>query len=755
MKKLLQITLLLLLTFVFTNTLFGQICGVDDYYQEQAKSNTKYKLQKKENEQEYLQYLEKLNALKNLTTQNILLPRTEDNAWGLCDASTRVLKIPVVVHIIHTGEVVGVGYNRSDAWVNTLITNLNQKFRNLDNNAKSVDTKIEFYLAKRDSSGNATTGINRVNGTLADPNYANIGYSNSNGNALRDLGRWATDKYLNIWIVNKFESGIGGFGNYPDDDPYNGTVITGNYYKLAVHELGHVFSLLHTFEGDNNGTTCPADNNCLTDGDYVCDTPPHSREDCNVTACPAVSSNGIWNNSLYNFMSYYYAAAGNCNKASELFTQGQKDRIRAAALGKYRGKLLISEALIPTNNVVEAGIKQIKTSCFTNFSPEVTLKNYGTTAINTLTFECRIDGILVQTYNYTGNISSNTVGTIVLDVINVTASIHSIEIKWTAINGVNTDDFQDDNTYCGSFTSEVYTTNSSVENFETNILPSYWKISQGSRTPINVFANGNCANNGSYLLRFNGFNSSMYGTDSEKTTIVELDKTLDLTNATQAQFTFNIAARRTYYNNYWKSLKLEISTDCGNTWTNVYHKNDMYNNSPGSETPTTNPLWTVTVQNAPSIGYLPSACNDWRQETINLAAYLNQRIKFRFIYYGYNGNPDNVYLDNITVSKTVPVCVKSPNQSTPDAYNNITNIPPIGITTYAIKQQNWTENVPNAFLVLESKNKGFVITRISTAQRDAITPVQGMLIYNTDTSANCFQVYNGVVWKCIEKSCNE
>ena len=55
-------------------------------------------------------------------------------------------------------------------------------------------------------------------------------------------------------------------------------------------------------------------------------------------------------------------------------------------------------------------------------------------------------------------------------------------------------------------------------------------------------------------------------------------------------------------------------------------------------------------------------------------------------------------------------------------------------------------------LELESTNQGFVMTRLSTAQRNSIpTPLTGMLIFNTDE--NCVQVNLGPPenpsWDCL------
>mgnify|MGYP003745516971 CR=1 FL=1 len=87
------------------------------------------------------------------------------------------LEIPVVVHVIHTGQNVGVGANISTAQINGAIEAINDRYRKTPNthgDAAGVDTEIQFILAKRDPDCNATTGIVRVNGSSVT-DYSNEG----------------------------------------------------------------------------------------------------------------------------------------------------------------------------------------------------------------------------------------------------------------------------------------------------------------------------------------------------------------------------------------------------------------------------------------------------------------------------------------------------------------------------------------------------------------------------------------------------
>lgn len=80
----------------------------------------------------------------------------------------------------------------------------------------------------------------------------------------------------------------------------------------------------------------------------------------------------------------------------------------------------------------------------------------------------------------------------------------------------------------------------------------------------------------------------------------------------------------------------------------------------------------------------------------------------------------------------------------------------------SISVEKWPTTVPNGHLVLDSDSKGLVITHMTTVQRNALSAVEGMVIYNTDLK--CVQIFRGnnpgvdksrLGWNCIIRGCNE
>ncbi|MFY0629978.1 MAG: S8 family serine peptidase [Flavobacteriaceae bacterium] len=82
-------------------------------------------------------------------------------------------------------------------------------------------------------------------------------------------------------------------------------------------------------------------------------------------------------------------------------------------------------------------------------------------------------------------------------------------------------------------------------------------------------------------------------------------------------------------------LRVEISTDCGQSYTAIYDKDGL-------------DLSTINIYST-SI-WTPSA-SDWRTEVIDLSAYQNQKAKFRFV--NVNGYGNTTIIDNIVVTGTL------------------------------------------------------------------------------------------------------
>lgn len=64
-------------------------------------------------------------------------------------------------------------------------------------------------------------------------------------------------------------------------------------------------------------------------------------------------------------------------------------------------------------------------------------------------------------------------------------------------------------------------------------------------------------------------------------------------------------------------------------------------------------------------------------------------------------------------------------------------------------KDNWVNQKSGAYLVLESKNKGLVINRLTQQEIDRIPTlelVEGMVTF--DTTNDCLKIYDGISWKC-------
>ena len=296
-------------------------CGTEEHHIYRMKTDPDYRAR-------YLQTRHVLDSLKRVPAETK-------------HRGAQVFTIPVVVHVIHLGEPVGQQSNISDEQILGAIDGLNERYANA--NGQGEDMEINFCLATRDPFGCPTSGINRVDGSVV-PGYREEGvtWDGSCGVEdvlVKDLSKWDTWTYYNIWVVHDICGSIAGYAYYPNGSEYDGTVIdiaSMRYDNLTLaHELGHGLNIRHTFSGDGDGE-CPVDNDCADDGDAICDTPPHRVNDCGLNN--PCTSEGVWANSYRNWMSYCFPPA-----EEGRFTADQRTRMWDALAVEPRVALLTSE----------------------------------------------------------------------------------------------------------------------------------------------------------------------------------------------------------------------------------------------------------------------------------------------------------------------------------------------------------------------------------------------------------------------------
>jgi Pregnancy-associated plasma protein-A/GEVED domain/Secretion system C-terminal sorting domain len=334
--------------FLLALSAFSQpICAFDDNHERLLKEDSNYRKNILANEAKIQEFIRKNPG--GLTT-----------AQRESSVNTVLYTIPVVVHVIHTGGAIGTIYNPTDAQITGAINYLNQVYNGTYPGIQGVgDLQVQFALATRDTNCNASTGIDRIDGSSLT-NYATNGVNSATSGGVTDLAlknfdRWDPVNYYNIWVVNKIDAKDGTSGQFIAGYAYfagapitlDGTVmlatqmVTGQ--KTLPHEIGHALSLYHPFQGSPDAATCPSNANCNTDGDMVCDTDPITYNQTGGVvnfSCRAGTNSCTGTAYTINTESNYM----NYTSCYTLFTAGQKARMLAAMSLPSRQSLVTSSA---------------------------------------------------------------------------------------------------------------------------------------------------------------------------------------------------------------------------------------------------------------------------------------------------------------------------------------------------------------------------------------------------------------------------
>ena len=341
-----------------------------------------------------------------------------------------IITIPVVVHVIHSGQPIGTAPNITDAQVQSQITVLNNDFRRLagtpgfNTNLVGADVQVQFILAKVDPNGNPTNGINHVN--LCQSSWSDAAVDA----IVKPQTIWDPAQYLNMWSVNLSDPTLLGYAQFPsasglpglDNDEgeaetdgvvsnyssfgsidyNNGTFLLQAPYnkgRTMTHEVGHWLGLRHIW----------GDGGCSVD-DFCADTPNAALPnfDCpiGIDTCPADPGLDM----VQNYMDYTDDLCMN------IFTADQKNRIMTVLNNAIRrATLKTSTKDLPISLFANDAEIKIERTCSTascgSAAPPptqtITLANRGTSNLTSASLSYTVNGGSATTYNWTGNLSPN------------------------------------------------------------------------------------------------------------------------------------------------------------------------------------------------------------------------------------------------------------------------------------------------------------------------------------------------------------
>ncbi len=321
-----RIIALFIFSFIGFSSIKGQVavCGFDRLHQQQMTSSENQAL------------VNQINSAITIKQNSLRLRRS------VRQQTMDVYEIPLVVHVVHSGEAIGSQYNPSDATIREMIDFVNRTYSG-EAGGNGVNIPIRFKLAQRAPDCSATNGIVRVDGSVI-AGYAQNGlvysgdFLGASDLALKNLSRWPNTEYYNIWIVKDIKAEglppntyIAAYAYFPGASASrDGAVLRYNTVNATSatlpHELGHAFALYHTFDDGKDEDTCANNTDCTQQGDRVCDTDPHLSM---IGTCPSPTDINPCTEMPFGLLPYNIMNYGNCRNQ---FTQGQADRALAALL---------------------------------------------------------------------------------------------------------------------------------------------------------------------------------------------------------------------------------------------------------------------------------------------------------------------------------------------------------------------------------------------------------------------------------------
>lgn len=509
--------------------------------------------------------------------------------------------------------------NRDYRLQNADALNVHNDFKASNPSATCIpaDIEVEFVLATKAPNGTCFSGITRTksamtsDGEEGNDQVAAIVAGNDVFN-----GQWPGNKYLNIFVAQNIGGAAGyttkpsnGWGSWGGTNMTNGIWILHNYVgsigtgsitasRALTHEVGHWLNLDHTWGGTNDpGVSCGSDN--------VNDTP----ETRGVTSC-ALNENACGPRAnVENYMDYSYC--------SKMFSEGQRDRMRAALTSNIGGRNNIWTAA----NLTAVGGDGISYLCAAKFTvnrqtvclgEEVQFTDASYNSVNGWSWSFP-GGTPATSTEQNPVVVYNTPGNYTVTLTATDGSTSDVETKTSFITvspaGLSLPYFEGFESY--NQTSDI--TNFSIYSSANNAS---WALTNTAGA------------SGSKSIKLGNFSQTGTGNVDEFTsTAIDLS---EITSSIGVTLSFRYAYRKKVSTNN-ETLKVFLTADCGDTW---QQRKTISGSTLSSQVSATD--WTPTSA-------------DW--VTVHMtnvtSQYWNENFKFKFAFDGSGGN--NVYVDNINI----------------------------------------------------------------------------------------------------------
>lgn len=268
-------------------------------------------------------------------------------------------------------------------------------------------------------------------------------------------------------------------------------------------------------------------------------------------------------------------------------------------------------------------------NCTNQLTPILDVTNLGTTPITSMVINQKVNGT-TTTVNWTGNLVTGSTANCTLNPMTLTAGSNTIEYKVVSMNGQ-----PHPSAVRSTVTARMFLQTSKVNTVSQSFLaaafpPQNWAVDNGASTA--GFALAQSGANGTIRSAKVDF----YNISDAEVDYLYLPR-LDLSGVT-GSLALNFMIAHAQYQTSNDRLRVQVSTNCGTTWTDRFNK-------AGS---------ALSTAPASTAAFTPSSPAQWRTETVDLTSFNGQSdVLIRFQATSNYGN--NLYIDEVTFNATVGV----------------------------------------------------------------------------------------------------